>query len=378
MEATFSREALTEALTEAGAVIPARSPKPILQSVRIEIGDEPVVIATDLDVSVRRRVDGVDVKKPGVAVIPAAKLRSILSTSDDDDVAISASGDSAKIRCKRSSFTLPLANPDEYPVVEDFGDRPYLAVESRHMGDSIRRTIFAIDEASTRYALGGIQLCPENGRLRVVSADGRRAAICRMDFEECGEGVIEDWSNHPPIVPVKGLRLLSRAIADGDPPVHMALLWSEKPTPVGILFRTECSVIYSRLVEGRFPDVSQLPRPASPVAVDIQSHALRRAVEHASVFVSEISLAIDFTFGPSSLVLSGWASDAGESSVELDCLGPPDSRTMAYYPGYVVDPLKALEKDAIVRLGVATAKDPLWMSVGDDYEYAVMPITRDS
>lgn len=376
MHASFPRQAFVDALSEAAAVIPARSPKPILQSVRVGVGpDGSSIVATDLDAAVRRSILQVNVVEPGVAVIPAAKLRSILSTSDDDDFEIKAAGESAVVRFSRSSFKLPLANPDEYPEIPGFGDGPYLSIESRHLDRMIRGTIFAIDEKSTKYALCGVLLEMSGGRLWGVGTDGRRLAICRADVEPSGE-TDKAWEDSPPIVPAKGLRLLSRAIEEGDPPVHMALVRTGRPVPTGILFRTERSVIFSRLAEGRFPRYDDVTTLNTDFGIDFAAHTLRRAIDHAAVMTSDTSFAVDFSFGPGSLVLSGQSADIGESSVEVDCVGPESARRIAFQPNYVTDPLKALEKEDDVRVEIGTDKDPIRLRFGPDYECIVMPVTR--
>lgn len=376
MDVIIPRQEFVDALSEVASVIPARSPKPILQSVRIEAdADEVVVIATDLDVSVRRRVPGVGVNTPGVAVIPAAKLRSILSTSDDAEFRVKAGAESVSVQGSRSKFSLPASDPAEYPVVADFGDRPHIAVESRHLLRLIRRAIFAVDEATTQYALYGVYFRLDGPWLWAESTDRRRLTRGRIEASPEGGPADPAWSSHQVIIPAKGLRIVSRSIDDGDPPVHIALVSGGEGRPSGVLFRTERSVVYSRMAEGRFPDLSTLHRPPFR-DVSFPAHSLRRAVEHASVFTSEVSLAIDFTFGPDRLTLSGNSADVGSSNVELDCLGPPAPQTVALYPGYFVDPLKTFDAEDVVTVGVAGESDPVRISLGEDYEYIVMPMTR--
>ena len=60
MKISCDREQLLQAFQTAAAVAPARSPKPILQNVKLEATKEGVILmATDLEVGIRHAVQGV-------------------------------------------------------------------------------------------------------------------------------------------------------------------------------------------------------------------------------------------------------------------------------------------------------------------------------
>ena len=67
MRALCDRETLLTAFGMVSGVVPARSPKPILQNVKLiaDIDDGSVLIGTDLEVGIRHRVLGIKVEKPG-------------------------------------------------------------------------------------------------------------------------------------------------------------------------------------------------------------------------------------------------------------------------------------------------------------------------
>ncbi len=82
MKVNCDREALLAAFQTAAAVAPSRSPKPILQNVKLEVSEtSAIVLATDLEVGVRSSVLGIDVQVAGAAVLPVARFGSILRES---------------------------------------------------------------------------------------------------------------------------------------------------------------------------------------------------------------------------------------------------------------------------------------------------------
>ena len=67
MRAFCNREGLLTAFTMVSGVIPARSPKPILQNIKLiaDAEEGSVLMGTDLEVGIRHRVLGVKVEQPG-------------------------------------------------------------------------------------------------------------------------------------------------------------------------------------------------------------------------------------------------------------------------------------------------------------------------
>ena len=72
MKVTCEREKLREGLAIANQVTPAKSTKPVLENVCLVATDNALeIIGTDQEVSLRFRIEDVEVAEPGPAVIPA-------------------------------------------------------------------------------------------------------------------------------------------------------------------------------------------------------------------------------------------------------------------------------------------------------------------
>jgi hypothetical protein len=85
MKARCKRKELLAAFGMVSGVVPARSPKPILQNVKLVVDPElgTTLMATDLEVGIRHKVYGVTAYEPGSVILPTNKMQSILSTSAD-------------------------------------------------------------------------------------------------------------------------------------------------------------------------------------------------------------------------------------------------------------------------------------------------------
>jgi len=157
MRALCNRESLLTAFGLVEGVVPARSPKPILQNVKLIAADDgSVLMGTDLEVGIRYQVLGVKVERPGTVILPKSQVGSILRTSGDPELAIEAEDDRLVIRGLHSEFTLPVEDANLFPEVPDFAASSYHVVAAADLKKLIRRTIFATDVETTRYALGGV------------------------------------------------------------------------------------------------------------------------------------------------------------------------------------------------------------------------------
>jgi len=93
MKVICNRGALLEALTVAGNVVATRTPKPVLQCVKVTAADDKLTLAaTDLEVAIRYSDAQVQIEQPGEILLPADKFRDIVRESMDDTLSIELIG----------------------------------------------------------------------------------------------------------------------------------------------------------------------------------------------------------------------------------------------------------------------------------------------
>src|ERR671916_31196 len=371
MKALCNREGLLAAFGMVGGVVPSRSPKPILQNIKLvaDPDEGSIVMATDLEVGVRYRVLGVKVDQPGSAVLPTSRMGSILRTSTDEELAIETEGDSLIVRGLHAEFTLPSDDPSLFPEVPDFAASSYHVVAAADLKRLIRRTMFATDVESTRYALGGVLVELSDDSITMVGTDGRRLARMSAPAEAENGAVAPTGS---PVVPVKALKLIERTLDDDDPPVHIAI-----QAGTAVLVRTERAIIYSRLVEGRFPRYQDVFPSSVEVKIPMEVGPLRLVVEQASIVTSEESRGVDFRFSDGLLRLSSQAADVGRSHVELPIAYEGKEIEITFDPRYLTDALRTLDEQASITAELIDHKNAAVFKTEDGYTYVVMPLTRD-
>jgi DNA polymerase III subunit beta len=371
MKLMCDREQLLSAFQTAAAVAPSRSPKPVLQNVKIEAGKEAtVLLATDLEVGIRIKVLGLEVEAPGSALLPIARVGAILrESSSDSKLLIETNQQGTVIKGERSEFKLPAENPDEFPSVAAFSDAKYHEVPARLFRELVRRTLFATDNESSRYALGGVLVEMAEKRIIAVGTDGRRLAKMEGPATSVGGHSNADMMT---IIPARAMQLMERAFTDADEQVQIAARAND------VLVRTPRVTIYSRLVEGRFPKWRDVfPQRQDVQKIELPVGPFYGAVRQAAIVTSEESRGVDFTFAEGMCVLAARAAEVGQSHVELPVSYNGPSVSITLDPRYLSDFLKVLDPEKTFTLELKDAVSAAVCHTDDGYGYVIMPLARD-
>ena len=370
MKITCDREKLLSAFQTAATVAPTRSPKPILQNIKLEVSDsKAMLIATDLEVGIRIEVPGVQTEVPGSAILSTSRFGSILRESSDEQLHLEANKQGLTVRGERMEFKLLAEDPEEFPAVAAFTEKKFHEVPARLLREIIRRTLFATDSESSRFALSGVLVEFLSESILAVGTDGRRLAKMEGPAQSIDGHVSGDSMT---IIPARAMQLIERALSDSDAEIQVAARGND------ILVKSPRVTIYSRLVEGRFPKWRDVfPKRENPVKIDLIVGPLYTAVRQAAIVTSEESRGVDFTFGGGTLVLAGQTAELGQSRVELPIPYEGPSISLVLDPRFLGDFLKVLNPEKSFSLEIKDSESAMVCSTDDGYGYVIMPMARD-
>lgn len=370
MKITCNREALTGAFTLAASIAPQRSPKEILQNVKLTAaGGKLTLAATDMEVGVRTELtEGVEIEIEGTALLPVTRTMGILRESTDETLTLQTDESGLRVSGSRSKFRLPGNDPDEFPVVKGFEEEKFHQIPTRLFREMIRRTVFATDPESSRYALGGVLFELTGDECVAVGTDGRRLARMAGGGTAVGDHATQGMTT---IVPTRAIALIQRAIQD-DESVDVASIGNE------LLVRMKNATIFARLVEGRYPPWRQvLPVREQAVRIDLSVGPIFSALRQAAVVTDQESRGIDFTFADGTLKMEASTAEVGDSQVELPIAYDGQPITMTIDHRYFADFCKVLDAEADFRLEIESGSSPALLTTEDGYAYVIMPMARD-
>lgn len=370
MKVICDRAALVDALNLTAGVILARTPKPVLQCVRLQAADGVLSLsATDLEASIRVIVERVDVQSDGLALIPADKLNQIARESQDATLAIEVKDDKAVIRGEDSKFTVFGYPAAEFPAMTATeGLKADFSLDAGTLRTMIARTKFATARENSRFAINGVLLKRNGKKIEFVATDSRRLALAKATCRSAAEGSVGC------IVPAKALDLLIKMTGDAETQVNITL----KDTQIIFSFGEtgEQGVLTSSLVEGAFPPYEDVIPKDLDKKFTFDIAVLSSAVRRAAVLTNEESKGVRMNFAKSGLTISSRAPELGEAEIKVPLEkfeGEP--LEIGFNPSFITDVLKVLDAMEQVTFELKAPNRAGMIRAGNDFLYILMPVS---
>ena len=362
MKLKCERAALYEAVQFAGALASTKMAKPILQNVKL-VGEKKRldVMATDLEVSIRFRLENVDISHGGAITVSASRLLGILRESPDEQMDLEVAEHKCTIRGADSTFEMLGDDPGDFPEVPEMLATAQIEIQRSDFTDMVDRTVFASASESTRYALNGVCFVFGTNHIEMVATDGRRLAHVKRK----AKGVTSDMGNI--IVPSKALQHVRRILAEDDKKVGMTVDDNR------VVFQTSRALLSSVLVEGHFPPYKEVIPKDSDKKVTLKREAFLNAIRRAALLTTEEARSVRMDFKKGALVLTSEAPEAGKAEVKLGVEYGGDDLSIAFNPTFLIDVLRVIASEDVV-MEMKDGTRPAVIHDGSDYIYVVMPI----
>ncbi|MBP6771402.1 MAG: DNA polymerase III subunit beta [Gemmatimonadaceae bacterium] len=335
MRFTISREKLQEGLAAVTAAVPAKTTLPVLANLLIETTDRGIRLsATDLDIAVSTEVSA-DVETAGAITIPAKKLSEIARELPPSPVKISASGEQrVTLECGRSKFKLLGLPRDEFPTFPSVRFNDSWRVKSGELQKLISHTAFAVSTEESRPILNGVLWELRDDRMRMVATNGHRLAKMELPVE---------GSTAPPgdlIVPPKALDQIRRLF-----PAEEELEIARGDNHLG--FRSPFTSVFTRLVEGPYPNYEQVIPKDNDRYCLADKAALTSALKRMSVIASDQTHRIKMSFNAGMLKFSVTTPDLGEAQDELPVQYNGDQLDIGFNATYLLEILRFMPTEQV-------------------------------
>ena len=365
MKLTITREQLQEGLVAVAASVPAKTTLPILSNILLEATKDGIRLSgTDLDISVSTTVPA-SIDQEGAITLPARKLVEIVRELPTAAIRLTASGEQrVTIECGRSRFRLLGLPREEFPAFPSVKFDGGWRTSSNELQKLISHVAFAASTEESRPILNGVlwELRPE--RMRMVATNGHRLA--RMDVPATSGAAQADM-----IVPPKALEQIRRLFGTDD---TVEIARSENH----LGFRSASTQIFTRLIEGPYPNYEQvIPRENDKVATADRS-ALSSALRRMSIVASDQTHRIRMAFANGSCKLSVQTPDLGEAQEEVSVSYEGDPLEIGFNASYLLEILKYIPTDEVRMTFKAPERAATCEPVGWDdpasYLALVMPL----
>jgi DNA polymerase-3 subunit beta len=355
---TLDTATLRAALADVMRAVPSKSAKPVLQNVRLGDG---LLSGTDLEVRIDREID----YHGEPMLLPAHRLSAILRAATGDEVVLKPSGSSIVVKCGAGSWTLPTEDVAEYPTWEAGELKAVCRLPADQFSRAAKATIYATDNESSRYALGGVLIDVKDGNPTWVATDGRRLACVETETDQA----VDDSQT---IIPGRLMAAVA-SMASGDGSVQIEANAKE------VRFSLDGCTVTGRLVEGKFPRWRDVVGEPEGEATVIDVVELLQAVQSAAIVTSEQSKGITLAWTANTLHLAGRSSEYGESAVICPTIAAGSTAPTKLDPKYLAQFLAHLPQDEEphVDVYVKDAQSRVLLRCGP-YTGVIMPLAEDA
>ena len=371
MKVICNRGALLEALNVATVVVQARTPKPVLQCVKLTAGDDKLTIAaTDMEVAIRYSDNQVQIEQPGETLVPADKFRDIVRESVDDTLSIevgeekdAVGGTFATIRGQDSLFKIFTQKSAEFPPIPDFEGHADFELPGSLLKSLIGQTLFAAAKEVGRYNFNGVLVVAHGKKVQFISTDGRRLAMAKGDL--ASDKLPKEGAKV--IIPTKALNLIDKLIDDPEEMVGFQVRENR------VIFHTNSATLTSNLIEGSFPPYDDVIPKDTDKKMTAATADFLSAIKRAALLTTEESRGVKFQFSKKGLVLTSRSPEAGEATVNFACKYDGTDVEIGFNPAFLTEALRVVDSDE-VSLEMTAPNRPGLIRGGPNFLCVVMPV----
>lgn len=334
MELTVTQENLQKALGAVSRVAGNRE-LPILNNILLRTdGNRLLVAATNLEIASTQYI-GAKITKPGQITIPAKLITEFVSNIPRESVELKVDGTKLRIKSGRYISTLNGVDAEDFPELPTINEKEAVSysLSAQDFKQAAAQTIIAASTDGARPVLTGVYWHSHEGYLYLAATDGYRLSERKL---------AKTSSEVAAIVPLQTMQEILRLVDDDAEEVEV-FIDNEQ-----VHFRVKESEIFSRLVDGNFPDYRQLIPSKNEINAVINRQELARITKISGLFSRDSggSVTINLDAGAASISMHSIASELGENTSEASA-DVDNSGQITLNSRYITDALGVLDAEKI-------------------------------
>ncbi|WP_122644636.1 DNA polymerase III subunit beta [Luxibacter massiliensis] len=363
MKIICSKSNLVKGVSIVSKAVPSKTTMPILECILVDVStDEIKLTANDMELGIETRIEG-DIIERGIIALNAKIFSEIVRKLPDSEVTIETDeNNQTLITCEKAKFNIAAQSGEDFSYLPAVEKEDYITVSEFTLKEVIRQTIFSIADNDTNKMMTGELFEIEDNMLKVVSLDGHRISIRKIELKE-------SYSPKKVIVPGKTLLEISKIIGgDSDADVDISF------TKNHIVFEFDKTVVVSRLIEGEYFRIDQMLSSDYETKVKIHKKELLDCIDRATLLIKESEkkpIIIDIRDDSMELKIK---SQIGSMDEEIFITKEGKDLLIGFNPKFLIDALRVID-DEEVDLYFMNAKAPCFIKdENQSYIYLILPV----
>jgi len=373
MNVSCLQENLAKGLGIVGRAVAARSTLPITANVLISSDDGRLKLAaTNLEIALSCWI-GAQVEEEGAITVPARLLIDFVNSLPNEKIEMTVAPRSRqlKLACARNQATMSGVDADDFPPIPTVEDGASLELDPEELHSAITQVTIAAATDDSRPVLVGVNCVIEGDQVTLAATDGFRLSVRHLSLSKKAPEALQV------IIPARALVELNRLLPDETDPVQLML----NSTRTQVLFRLKNVELVAQLIQGTFPDYSQIipDEHTSKAVIDVGEFL--RETRTASIFARDGSgiVRLQFTPGegtePGKMTIAARAEEVGDNVGEIDAQIEGEADKIAFNSKYLQDYLQVLEGGRVALEMSGPSRQGVLRPLGDeDFTHVLMPM----
>ena len=372
MKFTIKREILLEALNKVSKAISTKNLIPVLAGIKFELKKKKLVLtASDNDITIQTTIESIKdedfkIENEGSIIIQGKYILDIVRKLPDEFINIEVIDDlKILIYTANSEFNLNGISESEYPNISLEESKKKIDVKASILKDIVYQTAFASSNEESKPVLTGINFNIVGDILEINSTDSYRLARKVVKLDKVSE------ENYNIVIPSHNLVEFTR-ILDGELEDVELHIFNNK-----ILFKTGNLKFESRLINGTYPNTSNLLPDDSFLIISTNLNDFYNVIDRVSILTSDkekniVTLETD----GNTLILKSSSVEVGRVEEKMTINKNNDENIkISFSAKYMMEALKSFQTENVELHFVGEIKPILIKSKEDEtLTQLVLPI----
>lgn len=282
MKLTIKKELLLNALNKVSKAISTKNLIPVLAGVKFDLKKKGLTLtASDNDITIQTLIEATNnddfkIEEEGSIIIQGKYILDIVRKLPDKYINIEVVDElKILIYTENSEFNLNGISESEYPNIGLEESKKKVHVKASIFKEIVNQTAFAASNEESKPVLTGINFNIVGDVLECNSTDSYRLARKVVKLNSASE------ENYNIVIPSHNILEFSRIIDDEDGDVELHIFNNK------ILFKIGNLKFESRLINGTYPNTSNLLPEESYLVVSTNLNAFYDVIDRVSILTSD-------------------------------------------------------------------------------------------
>ena len=282
MKFTIKREVLLEALSKVSKAISTKNLIPVLAGIKFELKKKKLVLtASDNDITIQTVIESNNdeefkIENEGSIIIQGKYILDIVRKLQDEYINLEVIDElKIVIFTENSEFNLNGISESEYPNIGLEESKKKIDIKVKTLKDIVYQTAFASSNEESKPVLTGINFNIAGNVLECNSTDSYRLARKVISLDKNSD------ENYNIVIPSHNLIEFTKILGDDEDIVELHIFNNK------ILFKNGNLKFESRLINGTYPNTSNLLPEESILTIHTNLNEFYNVIDRVSILSSD-------------------------------------------------------------------------------------------